>query len=137
MAQSVRQARRTSGAKKAKRMLSSGQVHVLPRSITPSLLLQTLQVIRLLGAVPGRLASKILARARFSPSVWPLNRLSKPPSKWGCKKLTWLSKAPAVSLPSVQCNRWGSKSDLFRIRPRWRIMAAAPKRNAACNCLES
>jgi small subunit ribosomal protein S11 len=28
MAQSVRQARRTSGAKKAKRMLSSGQVHI-------------------------------------------------------------------------------------------------------------
>ena len=94
MAQSVRSTRRNTGAKKTRRALSSGQVHIFASFNNTIVTVTDTEGNTVAWGSAGRLVSKAPAKALHLPHALRLNRLSKLLSNWVFRKLICSLKGP-------------------------------------------
>jgi small subunit ribosomal protein S11 len=134
MAPSVRSTRR-GGAKKAKRTLSSGQVHIFASFNNTIITVTDLQGNTVAWGSSGSAGFKGSRKSTPFAARLAAEQAIKQPNLWEFRKLSCSSKVPDRDAKTrfVQCRLQVSKFAQFRILPRFPTMVVALQRNVGCN----
>lgn len=134
MAQSVRQARRSTGAKKAKRSLSSGQVHVFASFNNTIVTVTDAAGNTVAWGSAGSAGFKGSRKSTPFAARLAAEQAIKAAQQMGLQEADLIVKGPGPGRESafVPSSRWGLRSARFPTKPRCHTTAAAPRRSAAC-----